>query len=312
MDAVSRFTALLADDPSWRGKVLKILQFAARLAALNAPPAGRAAGNSALSTIVYAALPSERRATDVSVTISTARRVMAFMDALVAIRAAARAVAASVPPPKPGTPAFVRAFEAVTCIVSSRPTAITVFNAVAAVADDVSTATRIGILDGATLPLWFGQLHARLWAAQCIITATFASVHLMHATREAAATPPDGGADARRSQQQLQLAKLGMLRAAADVAASVPAAIDYAVPPWMDAVLGLTSATLAARRSWVEAAFREEHVEVSAPTATQQSLADPEDSGESAASAGGASLEVTSDEVLAPMGGLDTVAPSIE
>ena len=290
------FTTLLSKDPQWRGRLLKTLQYAARLVALT----HEAKRGGAL----LALLPPAVQMSQLASSLSTARRGSALFDAFVYVRDAAVQLQAlrDAHSLAAGKQQHATAPSFLLDLAASPRTLSAVLNAFAGVADDLSTAGSFGLFPSRLLPAWFEPLHARLWATQCAFSLYFSVVALVRVRDAWAVSHADvaseidsgalhtlrsriaeGRAAAHALDHAIAMARLNVLKAACDVCQSLPHGLQrgHLLPAWADVSLGLASALLAVARVWSEASVSA----AAAVAAGQAAAVPPEEEGEEEACA---------------------------
>jgi hypothetical protein len=254
---LATFADLLAKDSTWRSKILKVIQYVARLLIVIHGDTGRRSLLIQLALRAAAPLP---RLKNIASSISIARRMLYFGETLVYGRTFLSELPAKI--------------TAVSLIQSaSRPAFVAALcDLIAGIAEDATICGRIGIVDSAALPSWLGRCTELTWASQCFWYAYFGAAKLAEARRAltsarrvcvsatsagrrgsgGSGTPSTADRAALASAERAHvLALLYMLKCACDCLQAFPAA--FGVTSWperLEVLAGLASALFNAYRSW--------------------------------------------------------------
>jgi hypothetical protein len=260
--ALATFVDLLAGDSTWRSKVLKIIQYVARLliSMHNEPTASR----NLLARLALATAAPLPRLKTIASSISLARRMLYFGETLVY----ARDFFAELPPQATLVSLLKSGGRA--------PFLAALSHLCAGIAEDVSMSSRIGVIDSTILPPWFGRLTEVTWALQCFWYAYFALLKLSDARRVlaaqrreasrsgagvASAPIPDMGdtqapqhtaaAAIAAAERTHTLALLYAVKCVCDCTQAFPAACGIeSWPERLEILSGLASALVNAYRTW--------------------------------------------------------------
>ena len=224
------FVELLANDTTWRSKVLKLIQYLARMLIV----AHREEQPSfALRLILGAALPLPRLKL-LAQSISLSRRMLYVGETLVYARNAYDEVGGKMP----------------SLALVARPSALAALSYIfAGIGEDLSIASKIGLIDPASLPRSFPRYYEVTWALQCVWYAYFAWLKLVATQRACVAAQraidaarasesPSARAHTTGLARALEaarrdrlLAVLNACKCAADCTQSLPYALGWASFP---------------------------------------------------------------------------------
>mgnify|MGYP001040581163 CR=1 FL=1 len=219
--------ALTASDSNWRNKVLKVVQYAARLVVWLH---GRLPADGVLRRILSLLLTPPARAKEIAKSLSLARRVQVWGDGTLSARRAVATLAAG--GGSGGGPAILRAL----------------IDGTAGLLDDVQTATKVSVLDAALLPAAFPRAVNVSWAMQSAssLQQAVAKWATLRAAAAAAAAPlsPKAAAD-------LASARLNVFKCSCDLLQALPLAAAWGWwPEVLEILSGLVSAVVSVVRIW--------------------------------------------------------------
>lgn len=226
---IDTFIELLASDSTWRSKVLKLIQYAARVLIV----AHRDPAKSAFLRVVLGSVLPLARLKLLAQSISLSRRMLYAGETLVYARDAAKEVRGR------------RIVDTLT-----RPSALAALSyLLAGIGEDISIASKIGLVEPSSLPAFFPRYIEITWALQCLWYAYYAviklvaaqtSVHKAQRVLDSASTLPEKSSARALSEARVAvasaerdrfLALLNVLKCSADCMQSLPYALGWASFP---------------------------------------------------------------------------------